>query len=438
MKPSFKKSCAAAAVGAMRATTNLSLFVGIVAACVLVAGQALADEVLAPAAQGPLTLGKQVPLAAGSTIEGPKLIQEEVRIPVQGGGYSVAATILRPDGAGPFGAVVLNHGVPGSARERMRESPAVDFNAAAPVFARRGYVVIMPLRRGFGVTGGPFAEDAGPCRDPDYMRAEAEASQDVMAAYDYARSLPYVDGNRMILAGQSAGGVVSIFAAGTRAPKGLMAVLAFAAGRGGNPDLRPGTPCAVEPVAKVFETIGAKVSVPVLLHYAENDKYFGPETTRLWYDRFTAAGAKADYVMQPAFGRDGHYLFGDIVGVRYWLPAVERFLAKHAVPFERLDSPAQPLLAKLPHVQSDACKSLYRVFLESPEPRAYAVSANGRCGFAGAMTDATSVALSECRSVSGQACALYAVDSEVVWKSDGKPTLTAAKPGGASAATGSR
>ncbi len=420
--PSLKKTCAVAATGAVRAAAHLSIFVGVVAACVLLAGEAFAE-----------------PLAtAASTIEGPRLIQEEVRIPVPEGGYSIATTILRPEGAGPFGVVVLNHGVPGSARERLRESPAVDFNAAAPVFARRGYVVVMPLRRGFGVTGGPFAEDAGPCRNPDYMRAEAAASQDVMAAYEYARALPYVDPNRMILAGQSAGGVVSMFAAGMYAPKGLVAVLAFAAGRGGNPDIRPGTPCAVEPVARVFDVIGAKIAVPVLLHYAENDRYFGPETTRLWYERFTAAGAKAQYVMQPAFGRDGHYLFADIVGVRYWLPAVEKFLEKHGVPFERLHAPAQPLLAKLPHVQSESCKSLYRVFLEAPAPRAYAVSANGRCGFAGAMDDAAHVALSECRSVSGQACALYAVDSEVVWKSDGQPTLTAAKPGDATAATGSR
>jgi carbonic anhydrase/acetyltransferase-like protein (isoleucine patch superfamily) len=42
---------------------------------------------------------------------GPRLIQEEVRIPVRGGGYEVAATILRPDGQGPYGAVILNHGV---------------------------------------------------------------------------------------------------------------------------------------------------------------------------------------------------------------------------------------------------------------------------------------------------------------------------------------
>src|SRR6267142_6358697 len=116
-------------------------------------------------------------------------IQEGVRIPAPGG-YTIAATILRPEGAGPFGAVILNHGVPGSEKERLTESAAADFNAPAPVFARRGYVVIMPMRRGFGATGGEFAEDAGPCRKPDYMRAEGEAADDVMAAYDYARELP--------------------------------------------------------------------------------------------------------------------------------------------------------------------------------------------------------------------------------------------------------
>jgi dienelactone hydrolase len=369
---------------------------------------------------------------------GPRLIQEDVRIPVRDGAYAVAATILRPDGQGPYGVVVLNHGVSGSERERLKESAAADFNAAAPVFARRGFVVVMPMRRGFGATGGEFAEDAGPCRNPDYMRAEAAASKDVMAAYEYARGLPYVDGSRMILAGQSAGGIVSMYAAAMHQPKGLVAVLTFAAGRGGNPDLRPGTPCAVEAVARVFDTMGPKIRVPVLMHYAENDKYFGPATTRLWHERFTAAGARAQFVMQPAFGRDGHYLFGDIVGVRWWLPAVERFLAQNQVAFDRLDSPSQPLFAKLPVEQTDSCRALYRAFLEAPAPRAYAVSADGRCGFAGAMPDATNVALRECKTIAGAGCALYAVDSEVVWKSDERPTKMLAGQPKNSASTGSR
>jgi dienelactone hydrolase len=276
-----------------------------------------------------------------------RLVEEEVRIPGNGGNYNIAAKILRPEGQGPYGAIVLNHGAPVSAEDRRNESPDLLLPTAA-IFARRGFVVVMPLRRGFGATGGEFAEDAGSCRNPDYRRGETAASDDVMAAYDYARTLPYVDGSRMILAGQSAGGVASIFTAGARAPQGLVAVLAFAAGRGGNPTRNPGVPCAVEPLARVFDELGKSVKVPVLFHYAENDQFFNAQTSRLWYERFTAGGARAEYVLQPAFGKDGHYIFSDDSGVRYWLPAVERFLAKAGVPFEAMlpsELAKKPILA---------------------------------------------------------------------------------------------
>jgi dienelactone hydrolase len=276
-----------------------------------------------------------------------RLVEEEVRIPGNGGNYNIAAKILRPEGQGPYGAIVLNHGAPVSAEDRRNESPDLLLPTAA-IFARRGFVVVMPLRRGFGATGGEFAEDAGSCRNPDYRRGETAASDDVMAAYDYARTLPYVDGSRMILAGQSAGGVASIFTAGARAPQGLVAVLAFAAGRGGNPARNPGVPCAVEPLARVFDELGKSVKVPVLFHYAENDQFFNAQTSRLWYERFTAGGARAEYVLQPAFGKDGHYIFSDDSGVRYWLPAVERFLAKAGVPFEAMlpsELAKKPILA---------------------------------------------------------------------------------------------
>jgi len=169
-------------------------------------------------------------------------IQEAVRIPAPGG-YTVAATILRPEGPGPFGAVILNHGVPVSDKERAGASSS-DLLASAAVFAQRGYVVVLPLRRGFGATGGEFAEYTGSCSHPDYLGGEQAAAEDVMAAYEYARALPYVDPHRMILAGHSAGGMVALFTAGVRQPEGLVAVLAFAAGRGGNPALHPGVPCA--------------------------------------------------------------------------------------------------------------------------------------------------------------------------------------------------
>jgi len=265
-------------------------------------------------------------------------IQEGVGIPAPGG-YTVAATILRPEGPGPFGAVILNHGVPVSDKERAGASSS-DLLASAAVFAQRGYVVVLPLRRGFGATGGEFAEYTGSCSHPDYLGGEQAAAEDVMAAYEYARALPYVDPHRMILAGHSAGGMVALFTAGVRQPEGLVAVLAFAAGRGGNPALHPGVPCAAEPLARVLDMVGRSIRAPVMFHYAENDQYFNPDTTRFWFERFTAGGARAEYVLQPPFGDDGHYVFGDRAGIRYWVPAVESFLARYGVPFKRPDTSA--------------------------------------------------------------------------------------------------
>src|SRR5919109_1441163 len=271
---------------------------------------------------------------------GPRLIEERVRIPAPTG-RTLAATVLRPEGQGPYGAVILNHGVSASARERARESSDLLINAAA-VFARRGYVVVMPLRRGFGATGG-------------------------------------------------------------------------------DPDINPGIPCAIEPVARIFDMIGKSIRVPVLMNYAENDLFFSPKVSRQWYERLNASWTDAESALQPAFGKDGHYLFGDTLGVRYWLPTVEGFLAKHGITFARLDSAdpdRSPLLAldRVPNIKSDACKGLYRAFLESPGPRAYAVSGDGRCGFAGGLQDARDVAMKQCGSVAKSNCTLYAVDDAVIWK----------------------
>ena len=116
------------------------------------------------------------------------LVKEALRIPGAGGRYTLATTVLRPQGPGPFGAIVLNHGVPLTAAGRARES-AEFLMPAAEIFAERGYAVIMPLRRGFGATGGWFAEDSGACGNPNYARGEAAAAADVMAAYNYARKL---------------------------------------------------------------------------------------------------------------------------------------------------------------------------------------------------------------------------------------------------------
>src|ERR687896_686106 len=89
--------------------------------------------------------------------EPPRFVQEDVRIRTAREPYSLAVSILRPRGDGPFGAVILNHGVAATAQGRRAESAAL-FMHTASAFAQRGYAVFMPLRRGFGMTGGEFVE----------------------------------------------------------------------------------------------------------------------------------------------------------------------------------------------------------------------------------------------------------------------------------------
>jgi dienelactone hydrolase len=272
---------------------------------------------------------------AGWLVESPApkvLVQEDLRMAAHSGRTTLAITILRPRGDGPFGAVILNHGVPLDARARSLESPAMLLHTAA-AFAQRGYAVLMPLRRGFGATGGEFAEDPGQCAAADYRAGERAAAADVLAAYALARRLPYVDASRIVLAGQSAGGVAALYAA-AQAPEGLVAVLAFAAGRGSDP-AHPGVPCAGERLAMVFDEVGRTLKAPALLYYAQNDRSFGPEASRAWFARLKAGGARAEYVLQPPFGADGHYVFTDAAGTALWLPAVERFLERHSIPFRQ-------------------------------------------------------------------------------------------------------
>ena len=270
---------------------------------------------------------------ASSTPSSDDAFERDVRIAGPADRYTIATRILRPAGLGPFPAVVLNHGAGAGAEARRAESPEL-MRAAALEFVRRGYVVLLPMRSGFGATGGMLGEDPGSCDDPDYLRGTAAGAQDVLAVYHFARRLPYVDRSRMLLAGQSAGGVVAL-AAAARDPAGLTAVLAFAAGMGGDTLAHPGEACAPEEMAALFAHLGRLVKAPVLLNYASNDRWFGERTSRAWYESLRGGGAPAQYVLLPAFGADGHFFFTDARGAPGWVPQVAEFLRRLGLPFDQ-------------------------------------------------------------------------------------------------------
>jgi dienelactone hydrolase len=266
------------------------------------------------------------------------LLREQVHdLAVPGPDVKIVMTSFRPRGDGPFPWIVLSHGTAPS-REANRNMPR--YRPLNPVreWVDRGYAVLVPVRRGYGPSGGASAgDDYGGCGKPDFRRAGEGAALDLLAAIEWARGQKDLDPARWLLVGQSAGGFASIYTASKR-PPGLIAVLAFSPGRGGDPDKRPGEPCASQRLADLYKSIAPQINVPVLWFYAENDEYLNPRVQKLWFEHFRAGGGKGELVVVPPFPEArGHGVFPSAKGTPLWTDAVGKFFAAHnvAAPFAK-------------------------------------------------------------------------------------------------------
>jgi dienelactone hydrolase len=253
-------------------------------------------------------------------------LREEVHtVPVAAARASIVVTSFRPRGDGPFPWIVLSHGsAPTVAANRAmdRYRPLVP----AREWVRRGYAVLVPVRRGYGASGGEHFGDAyGTCGRPDFRRAGEGAALDLLATVEWAKSQRDLGAKRWLLVGQSAGGFASIYTASKR-PDGLVAVLAFSPGRAGGQDTPPGEPCAPDRMAALFASIAPQIAVPVLWFYAENDEYIGPRVQKLWFESFRAAGGRGELTVAPYFpDARGHGVFPSRRGVPIWTGAVAKF-----------------------------------------------------------------------------------------------------------------
>jgi dienelactone hydrolase len=235
---------------------------------------------------------------------------------------SLAALEHRPEGSGPFPAIVLSHGSPPVPNERLAYTAR--FPVATGVFEKWGFVVLNPLRRGYGKTGGVFEEAFGRCESPSFVEAGLETAKDIAAAVAYLRQQPFVDRDRIVLVGQSAGGWGSL-ALASRADVPIRGVVNFAGGRGGKSKNLPNNNCAPDRLVAAAGTFAKTTTVPSLWLYTENDQFFAPELSRRMHRAYTEGGGRAAYHLLPAIGHDGHGLIGFKDGVPLWHDKVETF-----------------------------------------------------------------------------------------------------------------
>jgi dienelactone hydrolase len=123
-----------------------------------------------------------------------------VRSTTAGTPQDLPATLLKPEGAGPFPAVVILHDCSGLGAR----------SSGAPLrwgrlLAARGYVVV--IADSFAPRGFPDGVCVARGRDPRFaLVSYAARAADAYAALAYLRTLPYVDGRHVGVMGGSHGG----------------------------------------------------------------------------------------------------------------------------------------------------------------------------------------------------------------------------------------
>ncbi|HZV64832.1 MAG TPA: prolyl oligopeptidase family serine peptidase [Telluria sp.] len=344
-------------------------------------------------------------------------------------------TVFQPNGPGPFPLLIINHGKDAGAPNRQ---PRDRFIFMATAFVKRGYAVMVPMRQGFANSTGRYHDHGCDMTANGYGQAE-----DILDAVRYAREQDWVDADRIVVAGQSYGGLATL-ALGTQQVPGVRGLINFAGGLrddGAHCDWRSA-------LVHAFADYGAASKIASLWMYGANDSLFGPDLVGRLHDAFERAGGHARLVEYGAFKRDSHGMLASRDGEKIWWGETERFLRQIGMPTKELYAvEAAPSLPKsnfaalddvgaVPYLSENG-RLAYRDYLAKTTPRAFAVSPTGAWCWAEEGEDPDARALETCSRRSGQPCQLYSVDDNVVWKGDPAAPTEAAAGAGAVGGTAS-
>lgn len=265
---------------------------------------------------------------------GDRVEPEVVTLPlvIAGQHTDVIAHIYRPQGPGPFPLVIHSHGRAGTQAERDQLKYPVPVGHGN-YWLRKGVAVIAPVRPGYGQTGGADAENSGArwkgasCyTEPDFTHVGVSARRTVVATYEWALRQPWVRRDRILMQGQSVGGLTTVAVAALNLP-GVVGTVNFAGGSGGYPEVSPGKSCKPERLTETYRAFGREARGPSLWLYAPNDLYWGPDMPRAWHEAYAAGGSDTTLVVTGMLpNRDGHQLL--LHGGRMWSVPLEAFIKK--------------------------------------------------------------------------------------------------------------
>ena len=323
--------------------------------------------------------------------------------------FELEAVVLRPDDGLPHPLAVLNHGSPRNPEDRPAMSPYRMWSQAM-AFARRGWVAVAFMRRGYGRSQGQTAGNFGSCAHPDYAAAGRSDASEIAAVAKFMTAQPYVSKGKWISVGVSAGGFATV-ALTADPPQDLAAAISFAPGRGSS---GPDTVCGENQLVAAFAQYGKTSRIPLLWVSADNDHFFGPQLVSQLTAAFSNAGGHVSLIRTPPFGGDGHQLFS-AGGIPIWSPIVDRFLASNKLRLRDglIDVPTPDVAA--PSSLGSSGRAAFKSYLDSAPNKAFAVSGNAHFGWAsgrGSGDDARKDALGFCVPNGGASCRVVNINDK--------------------------
>jgi dienelactone hydrolase len=296
---------------------------------------------VACAMQGQENAGSQAAAGVGPAVEAPaamRWMEREFMMPVGGAPFGIDVLQVEVERPGRHPLAILTHGTSNEPIERSTVTPWL-FLPQAIWFARRGYVVLVVVRKGYGRSSGEQDGKHGGCQTRtggSFAEAGEASADDLRAAAKYGAALPEVDPATIVSAGVSTGGFAQV-ALTANPPAGLKAAISFAGGRGGD---GKGDNCDLEGIVSAYRKFGKKSRLPMLWIYSENDRWFPPEVARRFDAAFREGGGDDQLVMVPPYREDGHRFYYDVSG---WSPIVEDFLRGKGLPLtDVFPEPAVP------------------------------------------------------------------------------------------------
>ncbi len=252
---------------------------------------------VAPAATG-------IVVPQRSVTEVPVTLRGAFGMPVR---RAMVVTMVAPRGVRHAPFLIILHGRPASRDGRIRMG-RVEFPGNADWFASLGYVVLVPTRVGYGVTGGPDLEFTGPCFYKDYAQGMRPVVQETRQLLRVAAALAQVDPTRGLIVGDSFGGIAAIAVAAAKLP-GVRGVVNFSGGDGGDLRRHIDHPCRGDQMAATLAGYGRTDRIPSLWLYSANDRYWGVREPRVWFGAFRSTGGAGRFVELPADKNNGHFIF---------------------------------------------------------------------------------------------------------------------------------